>query len=137
MNDNMVLPPGSILKGRDAKAHAELMEGYDHDIRKVFDMVRERLGDSIGYAGVMETYFLIEPSPKSSDMVLHSFVASPSIWYFDDFEGMVDHLSDPHYLNYFVKCLPGVGRTSMFKLYAYRVCNVANLRAKKLDELGI
>ena len=132
LNDNMVLPSGSILKGRDAKAHAELMEGYDHDIREVFDMVRERLGDSIGYAGVMETYFFID-----SDMVLHSYVASPSIWYFDDFEGMLDHLSDPRYLNYFVKCLPGVGRTSMFKLYAYRVCNVANLRAEKLDELGI
>lgn len=138
INESSILPCGAIMSGHDFEVHMAIMDNYEDDTKIVSQRICRHFGDRIKYEKMLTSYFMLEPKEGSDNLELQHFHASPSVFNFGKFEDVLSHLEDERYISYFCKCVMNHKLYgTAYKLYVYMIDNVANLRERKLDDLGI
>lgn len=132
INQNQILSSDILFKGKTSKDKHLDMVYYEDIIKIPSQKIIDHFGDRIKYANPIETIFYLEDD--GTNKKLQSIIRNPEVLSFNSYESMISFLEKETYLFYFVKCLELNGG---YNLYVYIVDNLASIRHRKLEELGI
>jgi hypothetical protein len=132
INQNQILSSDILFKGKTSKdKHLDIVY-YEDSIKIPSQKIIEHFGDRIKYANPIETIFYLEDDGPNKK--LQCFIRNSEVLSFNSYESMISFLEKETYLFYFVKCHEVLGG---YNLYVYIVDNLACVRHRKLEELGI
>jgi hypothetical protein len=132
INQKQILSSDVIFNGKASKDKHLDMVYYEDIIKIPSQKIIDHFGDRIKYANPIETIFYLEDDGPNKK--LQSISRNPEVLSFNSYESMISFLEKETYSFYFVKCCEVDGG---YNLYVYIVDNLASIRQRKLEELGI